>query len=305
MVFTSPQASNDDGVAGVDSPAAVSVDTGDGAEASVGNDDVTGDIPDNGARNAPVDGIPVFLSRVYVERYVTMTSFKHWVGPCGKTQQISGNNRHLLPKNMKVDETYLRNVAKAIFYHASVPFDGEKLDAWVEAPYNMALVSSDVIYVIRNRRAHVRIADCVNKILDESRTLHAQTNMPSAWADVLRVSTINLDMYLVVTKVYPFEQEPGYNWVRDGPSGYSLRVGFFDVNHGVFYPCNEAGTSLFVGTSYRRFLYESKKRKGITNDLNMMMEKHGGMYPWVDPMGKPHYRVCEAAQIYRINRHQE
>ena len=110
---------------------------------------------------------------------------------------------------------------------------------------------------------------------------------------------------VVVTKVYPYELEPGYDRVLNGPSDYSLRVGFFDVNHGVFYPCNEAGTSVFVGTSYRRFLFDTKKRKGIAHDLNLMMRSKGGMYPWIDAKGKPHYQVCAAAQIFRINRHHE
>ena len=297
MKFSSPQASN--GANAADgSPAVVSVGNNDPV-VGVNNDEATDE-----AEAQDVDEVPVFLGRVYVQTHVTMTCSKSWVGSCGKTQQISGNNRHLVPKNMKPDAYYLRNVAKAILFHASAPYDEERLDEWVGAPENFVLVSPGPLHDIRNRRDHVFIVKCINKILDDVGFLHAQINMPSAWADVLRVSTIHLDMYLVVTKVYPFELEPGRDYVRRR-LGYSLRVGFFDINHGVFYPCNEVGTSLFVGTDYRQFLYKSKKRKGITGDLNSAMKNHGGMYPWLDDMGKPHYRICEAAQIYRINRHKE
>ena len=285
------------------------------AVVSVGTNGVADDAAAHGAVAMPpfarrvaaamASDVPVFLGRVYVPTYVRMNCVKNWVVPCGKAQQISGNNRSLLPKNMKINEDYLCNVAKAIFYHASIPFDAEDLYEWVRIDKNIALISDNALYDIRDRGAHVHIADCINKILGTEGVIHAQTNMPCAWADVLRVSTMQLDMYLVVTKVFSSELEPAYGWILRGPSDHSLRVGFFDVNHGVFYPCNEVGTAVFVGTSYRRYLFKTGKRKGVARDLNLMMKQKGGMYPWLDAEGKPHYRVCAAAQIYRINRYHE
>ena len=105
-MFSSPQASSAKKVRDDNSPAVV----------SMGNDDVASD-----ARSRHSSDVPVFLSRVYVSMYVNMNTLRNWVTVCSKTQQISGNNRNLLPKNMVVGQNYLCNVAKAIFYHASVP----------------------------------------------------------------------------------------------------------------------------------------------------------------------------------------